>query len=211
MLISSYNKKALGDVLIVICAPDVEQQASETRGSVTRIFDVATGETLGYNFDQVSKTLGDLSVAGQIVLTTDQVGQLNDVLSAAGFTPDLMPDTRSKFVVGYVKKMTPHPDSDHLTVTTTVVEEGKELQIVSGSPNMQAGIKVVVAEVGAMMPDGLIIWPGKLRGVESNGMISSGRELRIPNAPNRPGALILPDDYEVGQPFDFERAKTLFS
>lgn len=210
MLISSYNRQALGDVLVVICAPDVDEQASETKGDVTRIYDVATNQTLGYNVNHISKVLGDLDVAGQVILTASQVDQLNAALKAAGFKPDLKPDVRPKFVVGYVKQMTKHPDSDHLNVTTTVVEDGNELQIVSGSPNMQEGIKVVVAEVGAMMPDGLIIWPGKLRGVESNGMISSGRELRIPNAPDRPGALILPDDYEVGQPFDFERAQSLF-
>ena len=77
---------------------------------------------------------------------------------------------------------------------------------------MQADILVVVAKVGAMMPSGLIIWPGELRGVESDGMIVSGRELQLPNAPQRPGALILPADYQpVGAAFDFKRAQTLFT
>lgn len=95
-------------------------------------------------------------------------------------------------------------------MTETVVDNDESLQIVSGSPNMQADIKVVVAKVGAMMPNGLIIWPGELRGVSSNGMICSGRELGLANAPQKPGALILPDDYEVGEPFDFERGQTIF-
>jgi tRNA-binding protein len=47
--------------------------------------------------------------------------------------------------------------------------------------------------------------------VKSNGMICSGRELGLPNAPQVPGALILPDDYQVGEPFDFKRAQNLFS
>ena len=78
---------------------------------------------------------------------------------------------------------------------------------------MQQGIKVVVAKVGAMMPSGLIIWPGELRGVSSDGMIVSGRELRLPNAPQVPGALILPDDFApVGTPFDVNStaAQSLF-
>ena len=58
-----------------------------------------------------------------------------------------------------------------------------------------------------MMPSGLIIWPGELRGVASNGMISSGRELHLANAPQVPGALILPDDFApVGTPFDVNSA-----
>ncbi len=210
MLISSYNQKALGDILIVYVAPDVEEQAVETRQTITRIFDPETNDTLGYNFADVSAVLGKLDVNGQVFLTDEQVDRLNDALANADFAPDLKADHESKFVVGYVKTADQHPDSNHLLVTQTEVQDGQVLQIVSGSPNMQADIKVVVAEVGAMMPDGLIIWPGKLRGVESDGMISSGRELRIPNAPDRPGALILPDDYEVGQPFDFDKAQTLF-
>ncbi|KRM74340.1 YtpR family tRNA-binding protein [Secundilactobacillus collinoides] len=210
MLISSYNQKALGDILIVYVAPDVEEQAVETRQTITRIFDPETNETLGYNFADVSAVLGKLDVNGQVFLTDDQVDRLNDALANADFAPNLKADHEPKFVVGYVKTADQHPDSNHLLVTQTEVQDGQVLQIVSGSPNMQADIKVVVAEVGAMMPDGLIIWPGKLRGVESDGMISSGRELRIPNAPDRPGALILPDDYEVGQPFNFDKAQTLF-
>jgi tRNA-binding protein len=63
-----------------------------------------------------------------------------------------------------------------------------------------------------MMPSGLIIWPGALRGVESNGMVVSGRELQLTNAPQVPGALILPDDFqEVGEAFDFEKAQGLFA
>ncbi|MTV82621.1 YtpR family tRNA-binding protein [Secundilactobacillus folii] len=211
MLISSYNQAALGDVLIMYLAPDAPSQSVVTKGAFTRIFNPETNTTLGYNVDHVSKILGPIKKNGQVFLTAQQVAKLNAALSAAGFQPELEPDLDSKFFVGYVESAEPHPKSDHLLVTQTRVQDGQVLQIVSGSPNMRAEIKVVVAEIGAMMPNGEIIWPGKLRGVESDGMISSGRELQIPGAPDRPGALILPDDYEVGAPFDFERAQTLFS
>ncbi len=211
MLISSYNQKALGDVMIIYVAPDVKEQSVVTKGDFTRIFDPETDTTLGYNVAHVSDILGPINQNGQVFLTEEQVSTLNQALSDTGFEPELKADLTPKFIVGYVESAEPHPDSNHLLVTKTQVQDGKTLQIVSGSPNMQADIKVVVAEVGAMMPDGLIIWPGKLRGVESDGMISSGRELKIPGAPDRPGALILPDDYEVGTPFDFNKAQTLFS
>ena len=114
------------------------------------------------------------------MLTVD-IATLNAALEDAGFNGELVAQTESKFIVGYVKTATPHPDSDHLLVTETVVDNDQSVQIVSGSPNMQADIKVVVAKVGAMMPNGLIIWPGALRGLKTGCL--SGRELRLA-APN---------------------------
>lgn len=55
---------------------------------------------------------------------------------------------------------------------------------------MKTGIKVVVAQPGTMMPSGALIWDGSLRGVPSSGMIVSGRELHLPGAPEKPGALV---------------------
>ena len=107
--------------------------------------------------------------------------------------------------------MEDHPKSDHLHITTVDLGDHKQ-QIVSGSPNMQANVKVVVANVGTMMPSGSIIWPGALLGVESNGMICSGRELHLKGAPQKPGALILPDDFApVGAAFDFTKGNELFA
>lgn len=210
MLIASYNPQELGDTLIVVVAPDTPTQAHTVRDNVARIYDPETEKTLGYNFLAISEILPEITGQGQVALSVADVAALNAALEAAGFSGELVAETASRFVVGYVKSTTPHPDSDHLLVSETVVDNDESLQIVSGSPNMQADIKVVVAKVGAMMPNGLIIWPGELRGVSSNGMICSGRELGLANAPQKPGALILPDDYEVGEPFDFERGQTIF-
>ena len=53
---------------------------------------------------------------------------------------------------------------------------------------------------------------GALRGVPSSGMIVSGRELQIPGAPDKPGALVLPEDFgHIGEPFDLTKAQTLYS
>ncbi|KRN74942.1 hypothetical protein IV73_GL000696 [Weissella kandleri] len=203
MLITSYNSAALGDVLIAMVAPSNRTDQAESRGDIT-VITQPDGTLVGVNFLAISKIL-DVTEwsAGQIQLDVKQVAQLNQALQVQGFKVSLEADLTPKFVVGYVESATKHPDSDHLQVTTTRIGNDQTVQIVSGSPNMQAGLKVVVALVGAMMPSGLVIWPGALRGVASDGMIVSGRELRLPNAPQAKGALVLPDDFApVGTAFD---------
>ena len=83
-------------------------------------------------------------------------------------------------VVGRVLTCVPHPDSDHLRVTTVDIGEGEPLQIVCGAPNCEAGILVPVAKVGARLPGGVKIKKGKLRGVASEGMLCSSEELGVP-------------------------------
>lgn len=84
-----------------------------------------------------------------------------------------------KVVLGYVKSRTPHTNSDHLSVCE--VDIGDEiLQIVCGAKNVAANQFVAVALIGCELPNGLIIKPAKLRGVESNGMICSATELGLP-------------------------------
>src|SRR5690625_3189883 len=103
-------------------------------------------------------------------------------------------------VVGEVETCEPLEGSDHLKKTT--VDVGDEiLPIVCGAPNVEAGQKVVVARVGAWMPDGLHIRPSKLRGVESSGMICSRKELNLEDD-GVDGIYVLDDDFETGQPFE---------
>ena len=90
-----------------------------------------------------------------------------------------------------------HPDSDHLTICK--VDNGKEiLQIVCGAPNHKAGDKVVLAQVGAKLAPDFVIKKGKIRGVESNGMLCSKEELNI--GKDSDGIMILPEDTPVGVP-----------
>ncbi|APR08380.1 Phenylalanine--tRNA ligase beta subunit [Lentilactobacillus parabuchneri] len=211
MLIASYNPQSTGDTMVLIMNPDVTDQQVSIHDDVARIFDEKTNRTLGYNFLKASEILPEIVTEnGQVNLTSEQVQKLNDYLTNHGFPGDVEFDDQPKFVVGYVESLEDHPNSNHLQIATTDIGRDKKLQIVSGSPNMREHIKVVVALSGAMMPDGQIIWPGELRGVKSEGMICSGRELALPNAPQVPGALILPDDYQVGTAFDFKKAQHLF-
>lgn len=104
--------------------------------------------------------------------------------------------------VGAVISCQPHPDSDHLNVTMVDLGQGEPVQIVCGAPNIQAGIKVIVAPIGATLPGGLVIKETELRGVVSQGMICSLQELGFPDkvVPKRyhDGIYYLPEDAPVG-------------
>lgn len=83
------------------------------------------------------------------------------------------------FVVGKVLTREKHPDADKLSVCSVDVGAGEPVTIVCGAPNVDAGQTVAVVHPGAVMPDGTKIKRAKLRGVESNGMILSERELEL--------------------------------
>ena len=112
----------------------------------------------------------------------------------------LVPST--KLVIGKVLECENHPDSDHLHVCK--VDVGTEvLNIVCGAPNVRAGIKVIVALVGAELPDDFKIKKGMIRGQESNGMICALYEIGIDkkflSEEDKNGIHILPDDSPVGK------------
>lgn len=200
MIATSYNNKGLTDTLIITLAQsDVADQTFKSEGNITEI--KRKDQVVGYNIFQVSELI-DLSESGPVQLTVDQVDRLNSAIQAAGFDGRLEADTSPQFVVGYVKECKPHEDSDHLSITQVEVDGGDVLQIVCGASNIAQDQTVVVAKPGAIMPDGMVIYPGELRGVESLGMICSARELGI-ESNQKKGILVLDDEYEVGKAFQF--------
>ena len=82
-------------------------------------------------------------------------------------------------VVGEVLECGRHPDADKLSLCQVTTDGKDRLAIVCGAPNVRAGLKVAVALVGAELPGGLTIKRAKIRGVESNGMLCSARELGL--------------------------------
>ena len=131
--------------------------------------------------------------------------QLADTLTMAGLeveelTPVAPPF--SKIVVGEIKEAAQHPNADRLRVCQVDVGQPGLLNIVCGAPNARVGIKVPVALVGAELPPGedgkpFLIKVGKLRGVESQGMLCSARELQI--STDHAGLLELASDAPLGQ------------
>ena len=131
--------------------------------------------------------------------------QIADTLTMAGLeVEELRPVAPpfAKVVVGEIKEAVQHPNADRLRVCQVDVGQGSLLNIVCGAPNARAGIKVPCALVGAELPPGedgkpFQIKLGKLRGVESQGMLCSARELKL--SEDHGGLLELAADATVGQ------------
>ena len=100
-------------------------------------------------------------------------------------------------VVAAIVSAEKHPEADRLQVCRVDAGLPEPLQIVCGAPNARVGIKVPLAMVGANLPGGIAIKAAKLRGVESNGMLCSAKELGIDA--DASGLLELPADAPVGQ------------
>jgi phenylalanyl-tRNA synthetase beta chain len=122
----------------------------------------------------------------------DMTGTAVEALHALG-------ESLEGVVIGRIAEKTRHPEADKLWVTKVDVGDGTLRQIVCGAQNFEAGDKVPVALVGAVLPDGTEIKKAKLRGVVSEGMNCSARELGI--GTDHAGLLILPADAPVGTPF----------
>jgi len=104
-------------------------------------------------------------------------------------------------VIGQVLTCVPHPDSDHLHLTTVNVGSAEPLSIVCGAPNVAAGQKVVVATVGTKLYDGdqiFTIKKSRIRGYESFGMICAEDEIGI--GTSHEGIIVLPENAKIGMP-----------
>ncbi len=137
-------------------------------------------------------------------LTAQQVA---DALTSTGLEVDALEEVQSikgglkGLYVGKVLTCEAHPNSDHLHVTTVDLGKGKPSQIVCGAPNVAAGQKVIVADLGCVLYDGdkeFVIKKSKLRGVESNGMICAEDEIGV--GTSHDGIIVLPEDAVVGTP-----------
>ena len=130
-----------------------------------------------------------------------------DALTSTGLEVDALEEVQSikgglkGLYVGKVLTCELHPNSDHLHVTTVDLGHETPSQIVCGAPNVAAGQKVIVADLGCILYDGdkeFVIKKSKLRGIESNGMICAEDEIGVGNSHD--GIIVLPEDAPIGQP-----------
>ncbi|MBJ8441804.1 phenylalanine--tRNA ligase subunit beta [Acinetobacter junii] len=124
---------------------------------------------------------------------------LSDQLTMLGLEVDEIAPVAKPFtgvVIGEVLTVEQHPDADRLRVTTVNIGSGDPLQIVCGAPNVSVGMKAPVATIGAVLPGDFKIKKGKLRGIESQGMLCGASEIDLEDKID--GLLELPADAPVG-------------
>ncbi len=202
-----YNEKGVGDTLLLFVKDiELEKRAFSKHGDVVRIYDQDTKELSGFNIFHASK-YGQIVGTGQLEVNSEMKQLIQKAFSDnKADVNELQFEDQASFVVGLVKEKDKHPNADKLSVCQVDLGE-QTVQIVCGAPNVEAGQKVVVATVDAVMPSGLKIKAAKLRGVDSHGMICSAKELQIPNAPEEKGILVLEDAFVVGSQFDHSLVK----
>jgi phenylalanyl-tRNA synthetase beta chain len=137
-------------------------------------------------------------------LETDAtVAEICDALNAIGLEVEGVEDPADKlagFRIAHVLTAARHPDADKLQVLTVDTGDGQPLQVVCGAPNARAGMKGVLGLPGATVPaNGMVLRKSAIRGVESNGMMCSTRELEL--GEDHDGIIELPDDAPVGTAF----------
>ena len=191
----TYNNAYVGDVLLVSLKSSRSPSYTH-HDSVTVIKE--NDEVIGLNIFNASDKFELEKDVVNVTPTETHIEKINEILTTAG-EEKIEADLSPKFVVGYVSEKSQHPDADKLNVCQVDVGDD-DLKIVCGAPNVDTGQKVVVAKVGAWMPDGMYIKPSKLRGVESNGMICSKKELNLEDDVID-GIYVLSDNYEIGQSF----------
>lgn len=148
---------------------------------------------ISYNWlkEYVNFDLTPDEVAAALTFIGLETGDVEEVQSIKGGLEGL--------VIGEVLTCEPHPNSDHMHITTVNLGQGDPVQIVCGAANVAAGQKVVVATLGTKLYDGdecFTIKKSKLRGVESNGMICAEDEIGI--GTSHEGIIVLPEDVVPG-------------
>ncbi len=193
-----YNYKTIGDVLLIIF--DQRENPDEVIKQDDVVVIKKNKKIIGINIFNISKIM-KIKANGFIPLLDDKVlDVINHILENHNL-PILEKQKNSGFVVAKITNIEEHPDSDHLHICNVDVGEDKELQIVCGAFNAKKDLICVCALPYAFMPSGKQIIPGKLLGIDSNGMLCSGRELSLDGYENKRGLLELDDTYKIGSDF----------
>jgi phenylalanyl-tRNA synthetase beta chain len=140
----------------------------------------------------------------KVFLDTDATAaEISAKLNALGIEVEGLEDPADRlagFQVARVLAAAPHPDADKLQVLSVDLGDGTPLQVVCGAPNARAGLVGVLGTPGAVVPaNGMVLKKSAIRGVESNGMMCSTRELELGD--DHDGIIELPADAPVGTPF----------
>ncbi len=193
-----YNKEKLGDILFVIFNSNDNPDFVKKVENCVVLY--KNNEIIGYNIFNISEVFKIKAHGFLPNCNKELIGIINYILKNNNL-PILELQKDSGFVIGKIISFEEHPDSEHLHICLVDIGEEKPLQIVCGAHNAKLDMKVVCAKPYAFMPNGQQIIPSKLLGIESYGMLCSGRELNLPGYENTRGLLEINDSYNIGEDF----------
>src|SRR5574344_1497545 len=193
-----YNYKTIGDVLLIIFDSNAKPDKIIKKDDVVSLYknDTLIGINI-FNISEIMKIKADGLIP---VLNEKMFSVINNILKNHD-VPELEYQAESGFKVAKILTCEEHPDSEHLHVLTVDIGEEKPLDIVCGASNAREGLICVCATPLTFMPNGQQIIPSKLLGIQSNGMLCSGRELNLPGYENVHGLLELDAKYTIGSDF----------
>ncbi|BDR58513.1 YtpR family tRNA-binding protein [Xylocopilactobacillus apicola] len=191
MIIASINKAAFGDSIWLNFSKEPCSNYKINRVNDIVLIQNDQNELIGLNLFNWSQKLGITKDQGFIQIDSNQV----DVI--AGSIPEfrdfLVQELgRPYFVVGEVKKIEDHPKLQKLKLIQVEIGQEKLIQLVSGSINLKVGLKTVVAQVGAIMPNGKIVTSAKIGGLDSPGALCNRADLKL-SSPEIKGAIEITD------------------
>ena len=193
-----YDYETIGDVLLVVIKPTVIPTKEVKINDVVALYN--KDELIGINIFNISKVI-KIKAKGLIPLINEDIlNVINHILENANLEK-LPIQIESGFRVAKIVDIDEHPDSEHLHICMVDIGDKEPLQIVCGASNARKDLVYVCATPFTFMPNGQQIIPNKLLGIQSNGMLCSGRELNLEGYEGKRGLLELSDEYKVGTDF----------
>lgn len=193
-----YDYESIGDVLLIVFDSNTIPNVIKRNNDVVSLY--KDDKLIGINIFNISKIM-KIKAKGYIPLVSDRVLEVINTILKNSNVPELPDQKDSGFKVAKIVDIEEHPDSEHLHICTVDIGEKEPLQIVCGAFNARKDLICVCATPYTFMPNGQSIIPNKLLGIDSYGMLCSGRELNLEGYEGKRGLLELDESYAIGSDF----------
>lgn len=193
-----YDYESIGDVLLIVFDSNTIPNVIKRDNDVVSLY--KDDKLIGINIFNISKIM-KIKAKGYIPLVSDRVLEVINTILKNSNVAELPAQKDSGFRVAKIVDIEEHPDSEHLHICTVDIGEKEPLQIVCGAFNARKDLICVCAIPYTFMPNGQSIIPNKLLGIDSYGMLCSGRELNLEGYEGKKGLLELDESYTLGSDF----------
>lgn len=193
-----YDYESIGDVLLIVFDSNTIPNVIKRDNDVVSLY--KDDKLIGINIFNISKIM-KIKAKGYIPLVSDRVLEVINTILKNSNVAELPDQKDSGFRVAKIVDIEEHPDSEHLHICTVDIGEKEPLQIVCGAFNARKDLICVCATPYTFMPNGQSIIPNKLLGIDSYGMLCSGRELNLEGYEGKKGLLELDESYTLGSDF----------